>query len=105
MTRLSAFTALQDRFGKEEAKALAEFVESQDGPSLSHLSTKDDMQALRQDFKDLELRIIKEISLSREEAATRDAKTREDMISRIYWATIIQVVALLGGIVALAKII
>lgn len=96
---------MQERFGKEHAEILAEFVESQDGPDLSRFSTKDDLylvrqdlkdeiQHLRQDMKDLELRLTKDMS-----------KNREDMISRMNWNTIIQIVAIIGGLAALAKII
>ena len=105
MTKIRAYTALQERFGKEQAEILAEFVESQDGPDLSRLASKDDLhlirqdlkdeiQHLRQDMKDLELRLTKELS-----------KNREDMISRMNWNTLIQIVAIIGGLAALAKIV
>ena len=97
MTRISAYTALQERFGKEQAQALAEFVESQEGPDLSRLATKDDL-------KDLELRLIKDASKTREDLSREIAKAREDMITRMNWTTIIQVITTVGALVALAKV-
>lgn len=97
MTRISAYTALQDSFGKEQAQALAEFVESQEGPDLSRFATKDDL-------KDLELRLIKDTSKTREDLTKEIAKIREDMIIRMNWTTIIQVLTTVGALVALAKV-
>ena len=96
MTKISAYTALQESFGNEQAKALAEFVESQDKPDFSKLVTKDDLSrfSTKDDLKDLELRFTKEI-----------AKTREDMISRTNWATIIQVLTTVGALLALSKVL
>lgn len=92
---------MQDQFGKEQAQTLADFIESQDGPDLSRLATKDDVsllkddiQIVRQDMKDLEIRLVKDM-----------AKNREDMITRMNWNMIIQIVAIIGGLAALAKII
>ena len=115
MTRISAYTSLQDQFGKEQAQALAEFIESQDGPDLSRYTSKEDIQAVRQDLKndiqavkqdlkDLELRLTKDLSKTREDLSKEIAKSREDMITRMNWSTIIQVITTVGALVALAKI-
>ena len=116
MTKLRAYTAWQDQFGKEQAQTLADFIESQESPDLSRLVTKDDLQLLRQDtkdeiqlirqdMKDLEIRLIKELAQNREESNQGIAKAREDMISRMNWTTIIQVLTTIGALAALAKII
>lgn len=101
MTKIRAYTALQDQFGREQAQVLAEFIESVEGPDLGQLATKDDVfvlkddiTALKSDLKDLEIRLLKEL-----------AKSREDMIRRTSWATIIQVLATIGAMAALAKLI
>lgn len=94
MTRISAYNALQESFGNEQAKALAEFLESKEGPDLSRFATKDDVKNLELKLTDLELRLTKEI-----------AKTREDMISRTNWATIIQVLTTVGALLALSKVL
>ena len=104
MTRISAYTALQENFGKEQAQALAEFVESQEGPDLSRYASKDDIQVVRQDLKDLELRLVKDASKTREDLSKEIAKVREDMITRMNWSTIIQVITTVGALVALAKV-
>ncbi len=104
MTRISAYTSLQDQFGKEQAQALAEFIESQDGPHLSRYASKDDIQSVKQDLKDLELRLTKDLSKTREDLSKEISKSREDMITRMKWSTIIQVLTTVGALVALAKI-
>lgn len=44
MTKIGAYTALQDAFGKEQAQLLAEYVESQNERiDLSKLATKEDL--------------------------------------------------------------
>jgi hypothetical protein len=103
MTRIAAFQSLEDRFGREQATALAEYIESQDKPDFSRLATKEDLarfatkeelQAVKQDLASLELRLVREI-----------AKTREDMLSRMNWTAIIQVLTTIGALIALSKII
>jgi hypothetical protein len=109
---VAAFQTLEDRFGREQATALAEYIESQPGADVSRLATKEDLvkfatkedvQAIKQELtrfatKDellaLELRLVKEM-----------AKTREDMLSRMNWTAIIQVLTTIGALIALSKII
>ncbi len=109
MSKIALFQTLEDRFGREHATALAEFIEHQQDPAQSRYATKDDL-------KDLELRLIKDIAKTREElgkdiAKTREelgkdiAKTREDMITRLNWSTIIQVLTTVGALAAIAKVI
>lgn len=116
MPRIAAYNALQDHFGREQAQVLAEFVESQDGPDLSQFATKGDL-------KDLELRLTKDLATLREEiGSSREefkgeiaslrvefkseiAKTREEMLTRMNWAVIIQVLTTVGALVTLAKLI
>ena len=101
MTKIAAYTALQDAFGREQARALADFFEqTQEKPDLSELVTKADLQremtALRQDFKqemkDLRLDFVREI-----------AKTCEEFLNRLLWTTFLQVLTIVGAIVAIVK--
>ena len=109
MTKIGAYNVLQERFGKEQAQAIAEFVELQEGPDLSQFATKEDL-------RNLELRLVKDGANTREElrkeiASTREeftkeiAKVREDMIARMNWTTLIQVLTTVGALIALAKLI
>lgn len=59
MTKISAYTALQKSFGNEQAKALAEFVESQEGLDFSKFATKNNVKNLELKLTDLELRLTK----------------------------------------------
>ncbi len=97
MTKIAAYTALQDAFGREQARALADFLEqSQEKPDLSELATKADIVRLQQDFKqdmkDLRLDFVREI-----------AKTREEFLNRLLWTTFLQVLTIVGAIVAIVK--
>lgn len=47
MSRVAAYTALQDAFGKENAQALAEYLESQE----ENVATRDDLQQTRSELK------------------------------------------------------
>jgi hypothetical protein len=87
MNQIAAFQSLEDRFGREQATAIAEFMSSKNDPDLSRFVTKEDLT-------NLELRLVKEL-----------AKTREDMITRMNWTTIIQVLTTVGALIAIAKII
>jgi hypothetical protein len=95
MTRIAAFTALQKALGQESAEVVAEYIESQQvQPDLSHLTTKDD-------FKDLKIEMLKEFAAIRQEIA----KTREEFLNRLIWTAFIQVLTVVGAIIALVKFI
>jgi hypothetical protein len=87
MTKIAAFTALQDAFGKEHAQVLAEFLEVQDEKKFDQLTTKDDL-------KDLEIRLLKEMT-----------RSREDLLTRLQWTSFIQIITTIGALIALAKLL
>lgn len=87
MTKIAAYTALQDAFGKEHAQLLAEYLEVQDEKNLARLATKDDL-------KDLEIRLLKEM-----------AKSREDLLTRLQWTAFIQIITTIGALITLAKLL
>jgi hypothetical protein len=95
MTRIAAFTALQKALGQESAEVVAEYVESQQvQQDLGHLATKDDL-------KDFKIELLKEFANVRQEIA----KTREEFLNRLLWTAFLQVLTIVGAIVALVKFI
>ena len=65
MTNIKTFTALQDLLGKEQAAAVAQYVD--ENMNLSELATKSDLAILRKDFDSTKIELKKDIDLVRKD--------------------------------------
>ncbi len=115
MSAIAAHTNLQDRLGREQAQVIAEFVEQNRAEDISLVATKADLQEMRLATKaDLkaesqELReLIHKLTLDTNELFSKlELKISEQfqaLNTRTIWANIAQVLAIVGALLALAKL-